>query len=369
VRPSSGAHYSIGGESQSLYENLPGQGKADKARELVAYVRRHQQEAGLLAACRQLRPAVAWPGATPPATPVPATPVTPIPAHPAPPQPAPPLEPPEGTMRPDSPFYIPRQPAERVAQATAQAREGGTLTIKGPRQVGKSSLLIRVMAAVGEAGKQVAYLDFQEFDEGTRIDADTFFLKFARLLGYELGLAEPRDADWPLALGTVHRCTRYIERVLLPALGAPLLLAMDEVDSILDCPFRTDFFAMLRVWHNNRAMPNRPIWRKLDLALVTSTEPYELVQNLHQSPFNVGEVIELSDFDAAQVAQLNALHGGPLSQGDEARLLDLLGGHPYLTRRALYLVADGRLAWPSCSPRPAARAARLASTCAATSSG
>ncbi|WP_255604545.1 AAA-like domain-containing protein [Oscillochloris sp. ZM17-4] len=254
-----------------------------------------------------------------------------------------PLEPPEGTMRPDSPFYIERQPADRIALATAQTAQGGTLTIKGPRQVGKSSLLIRVMAAAGEVGKHVAYLDFQQFDEGARADANTFFLQFARWLGDELGLAELREADWPLALGTVQRCTRYVERVLLPALGGPVLLAMDEVDSILDCPFRTDFFAMLRVWHNNRAMPNRPIWRKLDLALVTSTEPYELVQNLHQSPFNVGEVIELIDFDAAQVARLNALHGNPLSPGDESRLSDLLAGQPYLTRRALYLVADGRL--------------------------
>lgn len=42
------------------YEDLPGNIKADKARELVAYVQRHQQEAGLLAECRRLRPQVDW---------------------------------------------------------------------------------------------------------------------------------------------------------------------------------------------------------------------------------------------------------------------------------------------------------------------
>ncbi|WP_129630344.1 AAA-like domain-containing protein [Candidatus Oscillochloris fontis] len=254
-----------------------------------------------------------------------------------------PLEAPEGTMHTESRFYVERQPADRVALTSAHAQYGSTLTIKGPRQVGKSSLLIRVMAAAGQAGKHVAYLDFQQFDEAARADADTFFLQFVRWLGDELGLAELRTADWPLALGTMQRCTRYVERTLLPALDGPLLLAMDEVDSILDCPFRTDFFAMLRVWHNNRAMPNRPIWRKLDLALVTSTEPYQLVENLNQSPFNVGEVIELSDFDANQVTQLNALHGQPFVVNDAARIYELLNGHPYLTRRALYLVADGRL--------------------------
>ena len=265
------------------------------------------------------------------------------PPTPAQPLSAAPLEPPEGNMRPGSPFYIERQPADRVALNAARGMGGVTLTIKGPRQVGKSSLLTRAIDVAVVAGKQVAYLDFQQFDEAARADADTFFAQFARWLSDELGLDAPLDeARWPAALGTVQRCTRYVERAVLPALGGPILLAMDEVDSILDCAFRTDFFAMLRVWHNNRAMPNRPQWRRLDLALVTSTEPYELVQNLHQSPFNVGEVIELADFDAAQVAALNALHGGPLAPADLARLVELLNGHPYLTRRALYLVADGR---------------------------
>lgn len=253
------------------------------------------------------------------------------------------LEPPEGTMRPDSPFYIARQPAERIALGAARSGSGVTLTIKGPRQVGKSSLLTRVMDAAAQTGKQVAYLDFQQFDEAARADAETFFAQFARWLSDELGLdGRLDDTTWPTMLGTVQRCTRYMERVILPTLGGQVLLAMDEVDSILDCPFRTDFFAMLRVWHNNRSMPNRPQWRRLDLALVTSTEPYELVQNLHQSPFNVGEVIELVDFDATQVATLNALHSGPLPPTEEAQLVGLLNGHPYLTRRALYLIADGR---------------------------
>lgn len=56
------------GELQNLcfdlgidYESLPGQGKPDKARELVAYVRRYGQTGALLDACRRLRPNVDWP--------------------------------------------------------------------------------------------------------------------------------------------------------------------------------------------------------------------------------------------------------------------------------------------------------------------
>jgi hypothetical protein len=251
-----------------------------------------------------------------------------------------PLEAPEGTMRPDSPFYIERLPADRIA-LDAIDRNGETITIKGPRQVGKSSLLGRLMNAAVESQKRVVYLDFQQFDGGARADAEVFFQQFCRWVNDELGLVDRLESYWTPGLGHIQRCRRYFERYILKEIDQQLMLAMDEVDSILDCSFRTDFFAMLRVWHNNRA--TQPIWRKCDMALVTSTEPYQLVENLHQSPFNVGEVIELNDFTRDQVATLNELHGMPLNPTDEHRLVNLLGGHPYLIRRALFQLADQRL--------------------------
>ena len=109
----------------------------------------------------------------------------------------------------------------------------------------------------------------------------------------------------------IQRCSRYVERYVLKEVKSPVVFALDEVDSIIESPFRSDFFAMLRTWHNNRA--SREIWQQMDLVLATSTEPYQLVQNLNQSPFNVGEVIELADFTSEQIAKLNELHDMPFS--------------------------------------------------------
>src|SRR5262249_4630794 len=86
------------------------------------------------------------------------------------------------------------------------------------------------------------------------------------------------------------------------------------------------------------------LWKRLDLVLVTSTEPYQFVANLNQSPFNVGCIIDLEDLTAAQVADLNARHGAPLNADEEGRLMTLIGGQPYLARRAFYLLATGQLA-------------------------
>jgi hypothetical protein len=68
-----------------------------------------------------------------------------------------------------------------------------------------------------------------------------------------------------------------------------------------------------------------------------------LIENLNQSPFNVGEVINLEDFTVEEIADLNERHGALLNDTELQRLRHMLGGHPYLTRRALYLIATGRM--------------------------
>ncbi|MGA1411064.1 MAG: AAA-like domain-containing protein [Prochlorotrichaceae cyanobacterium] len=249
------------------------------------------------------------------------------------------LEIPAGTMDPQSQFYVPRH-CDTIALETIQ-QQGVTITIKGPRQVGKSSLLSRTNAAAIEAGKRVAFLDFQLFDKSALGDADRFFYQFCAWLTDVLELEDKLDEYWSPMLGNSQRCTRYMGRHLLKALGMPLVLSMDEVERVFDTEFRSDFFSMLRSWHNSRA--NMPVWKQFDLVLVTSTEPYQLIDNLHQSPFNVGQILDLDDFSLAQVSHLNEQHGNPLTEEKVTELMTLLGGHPFLTRKALYMVASQQI--------------------------
>jgi len=249
------------------------------------------------------------------------------------------LEMPEGTMDSESAFYVERS-SDPIALATI-SKQGVTITIKGPRQMGKSSLLIRIIETARNVGKQVAFLDFQLFEKAALSNADIFFPQFCIWLTEELELTNKVNEYWSSPLGNSQRCTRYIGRHLLKELGKPLVLAMDEVERLFDTDFRSDFFGMLRSWHNNRA--TTPIWKQLDLTLVTSTEPYQLIDNLNQSPFNVGQVLELEDFTSSQVAHLNQSHNSPLNPREEQQLIGLLNGHPYLVRLALYLVASHRL--------------------------
>lgn len=238
-------------------------------------------------------------------------------------------------------FYVERD-SDRIALESIK-RQGVTITIRGPRQIGKSSLLLRIVDTARREGKRVAFLDFQLFDREVLTDADLFFPQFCSWLTHELELDDRVSEYWTRDkdLSNPQLCTHYIGRYLLEELASPLVLALDEVETILDTDFRSDFFGMLRAWHNNRFIT--PIWRQLDVVLATSTEPYQLINNIHQSPFNVGQIIELTDFTLDHVLQLNLLYGGPLAQSDLQRLMALLNGQPYLTQRALYLVASQRM--------------------------
>lgn len=254
-----------------------------------------------------------------------------------PPYPLAQLEMPEGTMDLQSPYYVVRN-WDKIALNAIQ-RAGVTITIKGPRQVGKSSLLIRIKEAAASHGKEVIFLDFQQLGKRVVGDIELLLRHLCTFITHKLGLPSRVDEYWSIPLENIMRCTFYIEKYVLEQVRKPIVLAMDEVDTLFDSEHRSDIFGMLRSWHNSRA--DTPAWKKLDLVLVTSTEPYQFIDNLNQSPFNVGEKLEPSDFSADQMADLVTRHALLPSLSDN--LMQLLNGHPYLVRRALYVIASEQL--------------------------
>jgi serine/threonine protein kinase len=246
------------------------------------------------------------------------------------------LESPEAPVDPQSRLYVERE-GDRLALEKITGQEV-TMVLKGPRQIGKTSLLKRITAAASRVGKQVALLNFQEFDKSIFNDVDTFFRQFCALLTHKLKKADRVDEFWKKykLLGNIPLCSAYLEEYLLKEVNGYLVLAMDEVDRLFETNFSDDFFGMLRAWNNRQT----PAWKRLDLVLVTSTDPYLFISNFHQSPFNVGEVFRLQDFTAAQVAELNRRHDSPLRPDEVDQLVALVGGHPYLVRKALYETAN-----------------------------
>jgi hypothetical protein len=246
---------------------------------------------------------------------------------------------PEGTMPRQSPFYVERE-TDHEALASLHEMKGLTV-IKGSRQMGKSSLLNQMLAEAGRSGMKSAFVDFQMIESAAIGNAELFYRQFCSLLSFEFEVEDRTEEFWKNPLGQVQKTTNYLTKHLLKELSnVQVLLAMDEVERMFASPFRSDFFSMLRSWYNSRARGGD--WTRFNVALVTSTEPYQFIADLNQSPFNVGTVVELKDFTSQQASDLNQRHGNPLNAEQTKKLFNLLGGHPYLTRKALYLIASGR---------------------------
>ncbi len=251
-----------------------------------------------------------------------------------------PLPPPGGALDVDDPWYIQRD-SDAVA-SKLMSQQGITLVIKGSRQMGKSSLLVRTLQSAIDLGNRCAFIDFQTLGQETLRNSSAFFRRFAESVADQLDLERDVARFWDAGLSDSQNCTRYVEKQILQPFDTPFVLAIDEADILFQSEFLYDFFGMLRSWHNARANPlKKRIWKNLDLVLVTSTEPYLFIDRDHESPFNVGEILALADFNQAQVQELNALHGTPLSPPDLDRLYNLVNGQPYLTRKAYYVVRSG----------------------------
>lgn len=239
-----------------------------------------------------------------------------------------------GTVKLDSPFYVKRK-ADREIIGQIQ-KKGTTVIVKGPRQMGKSSLLVRAQAEAKKQQQRCCYLDFQFIYQSHLTGLDTLFQYLARKICRVFKTTVKPDDCRDEYLGSKENITGFIKESLLEQAQSPVLILMDEVDRLFNQPFRDDFFSTIRGWHNLRAADE--CWNHLNLVIAHSTEPYLWIQDINQSPFNVGFRIELEDFDFQQVKELNAKHGIPLkTDGEIQELIDLTGGQPYLVRLALYM--------------------------------
>jgi hypothetical protein len=250
------------------------------------------------------------------------------------------LDQPEGQVPLESALYVERPPIEARCYE-AIVKPGALIRIKAPRQMGKSSLMLRILNHANEQGYQTASLNFQLADRDSLSSLDQFLQWFCSSITSELGLEDRLEDYWKGKLGSKNKCTNYFQRYLLAELQSPLLLCLDEVDEVFQyLEIATDFFGMLRAWHEDAKI--KPIWKNLRLVIVHSKEVY-IPLNINQSPFNVGVPIELPQLTQSQVADLVQRHGLNWSEAEVGRLMGMVGGHPFLIRAALYHIARGEV--------------------------
>ena len=247
------------------------------------------------------------------------------------------LDIPEGPVRASSPFYI--RSADESRCCAELNKHGALIRIKSPKGFGKSSLTARLLAYASGKGYRTAALNLEGTDQKFFADPDLFMQWFCASVGREVGLRVRKEEYWDDIFGANDNSRDYFETYLLKPDERPLVLAIDNFDRIFaHSVIETDFCGLLRSWHE--LARSNPLWERFRLVLSHSQESYA-TKDINQSPFNVGLPVELGELPAEKVRQLVGLHGLSLGEEEQGQLLELVGGHPYLVRKALYELANG----------------------------
>lgn len=241
---------------------------------------------------------------------------------------------PDGPVSVDSGLYIERPPLEKLAYQEI-TQPGCVIRIRAPRAMGKTSLMLRLLAFAQQQGYHTVKLDFRRIDPLCLNDLNHFFHYFCWRVAKELGIEPNLDAAWDDEIGAKLSCFLYLKNYLLKQIESPLVLVLEQADYLFRSPqIAQEFFPLLRSCYEEAR--HDTIWHKLKLIVVYSTESY-ISLDINRSPFNIGLPLRLNEFTTQQVEELAQRHGLNWASGKEAtRLISLVGGHPALVRLALY---------------------------------
>ena len=244
------------------------------------------------------------------------------------------LEPVGGAVPLDSKFYIAR--AVDAQFQAALARQDSIVLVKGPRQIGKTSLLARGLQKARKSGARVVLTDFQKLSSAQLETTDALFLTLARSFAIQLNLDVLPNETWSPHLSANENFERFLGREVLGTVRTPIVWGLDEVDRLFTCDFGGEVFALFRSWHNERSLAPEGPWKRLTMAIAYATEAHLFITDLNQSPFNVGTRLTLEDFTLEDVEELNKRYESVLRNDEEIAIyFALVGGHPYLVRRGL----------------------------------
>jgi transcriptional regulator with XRE-family HTH domain len=257
-------------------------------------------------------------------------------------QPRPPTTP-AGQMLLDSAFYIDRPILESLCYETIQ-QTGALLNIRAPKQMGKTSLMTRILAYAKTQGDRTVSLNLQLADAEILQNLERFLQWFCARVSKQLKLPKSRRsakqiADfWNNSLGSKSNATDYFEEVILANIDRPLVIAIDEFNQLFAYPnIAREFLLLLRTWSERakaRVTDSNP-WHKLRLVTVHSTEIL-MPPSIAPSLLNTGLVIELPEFTSAQVQDLAERWEQKITEQQIEELITLLGGHPYRLQLAFY---------------------------------
>ena len=127
--------------------------------------------------------------------------------------------------------------------------------------------------------------------------------------------------------------------------GLPVVILLDEIDVALKLPYADDFFVAIQTMYDERLTETR--FERISFCLSGLAAPHELIRNRQVTPYVIGRMIELRDFDGER-DDLSALYkavgraaGDPRAGERLVRaILRWTDGHPFLTMKLCSIINE-----------------------------